>query len=147
MPTIYIDTDNSNPDPAKKLYKATLAGGAADRAERIMQSTIRKTLVAIPDFVTDPVKNPKGYAIRLSVAKVEVVGADTKCELSGSIVRYPPEGTMKRGEGEVMVSTKMTGSATASGKPPRAVVDCVEAITEDLVRKSVDAMRRDFAKR
>jgi hypothetical protein len=46
-----------------------------------------------------------------------------------------------------MVTTSMTGNATASGTTPRSIVDCVEAITEDLVTKSLDTMRLDYTKR
>jgi hypothetical protein len=147
MPTIFVDTNNSNPDPQKKLFSGARAGGAAFKAEEKMQKVVKRIIDKAPDFTTAKFDKAKGYAIRLSVAKVEIASPNTKCSLSGAIVRYPPTATLKRGHGEEMVSTSMTGSATASGTTESSVLDCVEAIAEDLVTKSLKIMRDDFARR
>jgi hypothetical protein len=147
MPTIFVETDNSNPDPEKKLYRAARAGGAAFKAEEKMQKVVKKVVDKAPDFTTVKSAQAKGYALRLSLAKVEIAKPDTKCSLSGEILRYPLTVSKKRGAGYEMVSTAMTGSATASGTSEHAILDCVEAIAEDLVAKSLKYMRIDFARR
>jgi hypothetical protein len=146
MPTIYVDTDNSNPNPQKKLYSGTRAGGAAFKAEEKMQRAVKRIVDKAPDFTTTKFAKAKGYAIRLSVAKVDVANANTKCSLSGEIVRWPPLATGKRGNGETMVSTSMIGNAMATGTGEAAVLDCVEAIAEELATKSLKVMRDDFTK-
>ncbi|MFN8178018.1 MAG: hypothetical protein U0167_08820 [bacterium] len=149
MPLIFVDTDNSDPDPQKKIYSGKRAGGAADKVEAAIEKSVKKIIekAELHDFTTAKSKDAKGYVIRLSLAKVEVVSPNTKCSMSGSIVRYPKAATLKQGGGDEMVTLGMTGSATASGTTPRSIVDCVEAITEDLVTKSLGTMRLDFAKR
>ncbi len=147
MSTIFVDTDNSAVEPEKKLYLATRAGGAAPRAEAAMAKAVVKTLKDAPGFTLMKSAAAKGYVIRLSLASVEVTGGNTKCSVTGEIVRYPRSATAKRGKGEEMVSTAMTGKATASGRGDMAIVDCVEAIAEDLARKSIPHMRLDFTRR
>jgi len=47
-----------------------------------------------------------------------------------------------------MVSLGWSGSAMADGTNESAVLDCVESITEDMLKKTgINAMRTDFAKR
>jgi hypothetical protein len=147
MPTIFVDTDNSSPDRSKRLYIGAVAGGAAPKIEEKMKTTVQRVIKLVPDFTTDKHPNAKGYALRFSVAKVEVARPDTKCTVTGSIVRYPATATLKRGKGEEMVTTSMGGSAKASGTDERAILDCVEAIVESLVTKSIPKMLEDFAKR
>lgn len=147
MSTIFVDTDNSAIETEKKLYVATRAGGAAPRAEAAMAKAVKNALKDVPGFTLLKTEKAKGYVIRLSLAKVEVAGGNTKCSVSGAIVRYPRTMTAKRGAGEEMVSTGMTGNATASGRGDSAIVDCVEAIAEDLARKSIPHMRLDFTRR
>jgi len=147
MSTIFVDTDNSNPDPEKKLYRGVRAGAAAFKVEEKMQKVVRKVVDGVADFTWAKTEKSKGYALRLSVAKVGVAGGSTTCSLSGEILRYPPTATKTRGKGEEMVSLGMSGTATATGTTDRAVLDCVEAIVEDLVPKSLKAMRLDFGKR
>jgi hypothetical protein len=147
MPTIFVDTDNSNPDPEKKIYRGHHAGAAQFQAEAKIQTVVRKVLDKAADFTWTKFEKAKGYTLRLSVAKVDVVKPDTKCTMSGEILLYPRQMSMKKGEGEIMVSLRMSGSATASGTGPRAVVDCVEAICEDLIPKSLKTMREDFGTR
>lgn len=147
MSTIFVDTDNSAIEPEKKLFLATRAGGAAPKAEAAMANAVKKALKDIAGFTLVKKDGAKGYVIRLSLATVEVAGRDTKCSVSGSIVRYPRTATAKRGTGEEMVTTGMTGTALASGHGGTAIVDCVEAIAEDLARKAIPHMRLDFTKR
>lgn len=147
MSTIFVDTDNTAVEPEKKLFVAARAGGAAPRAEAAMTKAVVKTLKDVPGFTLTKTEKSKGYVIRLSLASVEVSGGNTKCSVTGSIVRYPRTATAKRGQGEEMVTTGMSGNATASGRGDMAIVDCVEAIAEDLARKSIPHMRLDFTRR
>jgi hypothetical protein len=146
MPTIYVETDNSDPD--NKLYTAAKAGKAAAKAEEKMQKAVRKIIGKTSGFTTLKYDNAKGYVIRLEVSKVDTSGHQTQCSLSGSIVRYPMSVAQKgKGQGEEMLSTGMTGSATATGTSDNSILDCVEAVAEDLAAKAVPIMRDDFAKR
>ncbi|HWB41410.1 MAG TPA: hypothetical protein VG500_09135 [Gemmatimonadales bacterium] len=145
MATIFVDTDNSN--AANKLYKGALAGQAAAKAEGKMQAVVKRIVDKSAGFTTTKFEKAKGYAIRLAVSKVDTANHKTSCSLSGSIVRYPPTVTMSRGAGEEMVSTSMTGSATADGTTEGSLLDAVEAIAESLVTKSIPIMRADFQKR
>lgn len=141
MPPIYIHTDNSN--PKEKLYEARLAGDKADVLEKKMQEVVVKVIEKDPTFTTNRIKNPKGYTIRLKVSKLVTEGRETKCSLSGEILEYPQITYSKLGAGSKMLSTGMTGSAAATGS--FAALDCVEAITESLVKKSLPIMRADMA--
>lgn len=141
MPPIYIHTDNT--DPKEKLYVAKLAGDKAAELEKKIQETVVKVIEKDPTFTTNKIKNPKGYTIRLTVSKIKTEGRETKCSLSGEILEYPKLTYGKKGAGSKMLSTGMTGSATASGS--FAAADCVEAITESLVKKSLPIMRSDMA--
>ncbi|MGH7580585.1 MAG: hypothetical protein ACREM9_10470 [Gemmatimonadales bacterium] len=145
MAQIFVDTDNSN--AGSKLFKAPLAGQAAGKAEAKMQAVVKRIIDKSAGFTTTKFDKAKGYAIRLQVSKLDVANHKTNCSLSGSIVRYPPTVTMKRGAGEEMVSTSMSGSATADGTSEGSLLDAVEAIAESLVTKSVPIMRADFLKR
>ncbi len=147
MPTIYVDTDNSNPDPKKKLYRGELAGAAQFKAEEKIQLAVKKVIDNAPDFTTTKFPKAKGYSIRIKVSKVAYEAPDTKCSISGELLRWPPEASMNKGNGEHMVGLLMTSSAKASGKSERAILDCVEATTEDLVTKSLKGMQIDFARR
>lgn len=145
MPLIFVDTDNS--DPKKKLYNGAKAGKSAATAEGKMQTVVKRIIDKAAGFTTTKSDKAKGYAIRLAVSKVDVASHKTNCSLSGSIVRYPPTVTMKRGQGEEMVSTSMSGSATADGTSEGSLLDCIEAIAESLVTKSVPIMKADYSKR
>jgi hypothetical protein len=145
MPDIFVDTDNS--DAGDKLFTAAKAGKSASKAEEKMQKVVKRIIDKTPGFTTTKSDKAKGYAIRLKVSQVQVAAHKTKCSLSGSIVRYPPSVTKKGEKGDEMVSTSMTGSATADGASEASLLDCVEAVAESLVTKSVPVMRMDFAKR
>jgi hypothetical protein len=145
MPAIFVDTDNN--DPNKKLYNGLKAGSSAAKAEGKMQAVVKRLIDKAAGFTTTKFDKAKGYAIRLEVSKVEVADHKTTCRLSGSIVRYPPTVTMKRGAGEKMVSTSMSSGATADGTSEGSLLDAVEAIAESLVTQSLPIMRADFLKR
>jgi hypothetical protein len=138
MPPIYIHTDNS--DPKERLYEAKLAGEKAALLEKKMQDTIVKVIEKDATFTTNKLKDAKGYTIRLTVSKLQVEGRETKCSLSGEIVEYPKISYGKGGS--KMLTTGMTGSASATGS--FAAVDCVEVITESLVKKAIPIMRSDM---
>lgn len=145
MPPIFVDTDNS--DPSKKLYKGLNAGKSAATAEAKMQAVVKRIVDKAAGFTTTKFDKAKGYALRLEVSKVDTAGHRTSCTLSGSIVRYPPTVTMKRGTGEEMVTTNMSSGATADGTSEGSLLDAIEAIAENLVTKSVPIMRADYLKR
>lgn len=141
MSLIFIDTDNTN--PKEKTFEAKLAGAESSALEKKMQDTVVKTLSKEPAFTTQKIKDAKGYTIRLKLAKLEVAGRETKCSLSGEIVEYPKITYGRSGAGSKMLTTSLTGSAAASGS--FAAVDCVEAITESIVKKAVPIMRMDMS--
>jgi len=145
MSLIFVDTDNTN--VTSKLYKGAKAGQAAAKAEGKMQTVVKRIIDKAAGFTTTKFDKAKGYAIRLEVSKVDTANHKTNCSLSGSIVRYPPTATLKRGAGEEMVSTSMSGSATADGTSEGSLLDAIEAIAESLVTKSVPIMRADYLKR
>jgi hypothetical protein len=110
-----------------------------------MKAAVQKIMVKTPGFTIEKPKTPKGYMIKLSVKKIEKTGGNTKCGITGEIVRYPKQPTAK-GDGWVMVTTSWTGNATASGTSDNSVIDACEAIAEDMATKSIQQMRIDWAK-
>jgi hypothetical protein len=145
MSLIFVDTNNSN--AKNKLYNGAKAGSSAATAEGKMQTVVTRIIDKAAGFTTTKFDKAKGYAIRLEVAKVDVADHKTKCSLSGSIVRYPPTATLNRGQGEEMVSTSMSGGATADGTSEASLLDAIEAVAESLVTKSIPIMRADYLKR
>jgi len=140
-PLIFINTDNS--DPHDKIYQATKAGGA--KAEAIIQTTIKKIIDDAAGFTTNTSDNAKGYTIRLTVSEIDATGPNVKCAMTGAIEFYPPVAIKKGGKGTEMLSTGMTGHANATGST--AVLDCVQAITENLTNKAIPIMKANFADR
>lgn len=146
MPPIFVDTDNSN--AKAKLYNGSVAGQSADKAEAKMQAIVRATVGKAAGFTTTKSGEAKGYIIRIAITKIEKPGHETQCTLSGSIVRYPKGVTKSRGAGEEMVNTGTWGNtATASGTSESSLLDCVEAVTESMMKSGIPAMSRDFLKR
>ena len=143
MPPIYVNTDNTN--FTNKVYNGTLAKENAAAVEKKMQDVVVKVIGKVPDFTTNKMPNPKGYSIMLKLAKLEATAHQVKCTLSGELLRYPNMYSVK-GSGQGMVSTSFTGSATATGMGKFAVVDCVEAVVEDMIAKAIPAMRSDITK-
>lgn len=145
MPPIFVDTDNSN--PKAKLYNGSKAGESADKAEAKIQAVVKKIVDKDPNFTTTKVGNPKGYTIRIAITKIEK-DHSTTCALSGSIVRYPREVVKSGAKGEHMVNLREWGNhATASGTSEGSLLDCVEAVTESMMKSGVQAMSADYLKR
>jgi len=142
MPPIYINTDNDN--PKEKLFVAKLAGDKAAEMEKKMKEIVIKMIEKDPTFTTNKIKDPKGYSLRFVVSKFKSEGRETSCTIAGEILQYPKLTYMKGGPGTAMVSLGFSGSATATGSS--AAIDCVEAVTESLVKKSLPAMREHMAK-
>ena len=138
---IFVNTDNTN--LTDKMYNGQLAKDNAAAAEKKMQEIVIKTIGKDPGFTTAKVPNPKGYTIKLKIAKLETTAHETKCSMSGEVLRYPSKKTAT-GSGSEMVSTSFTGSAAATGMGKFAVIDCVEVITESMVKKAIPAMKLDF---
>jgi len=141
---IFVDTDNS--DPKNKLYNGSKAGNSAAKVEAKMQSVVKKILDKTPGFTTTKMGNAKGYTIRLEISKLDTANHKTKCSLSGSIVRYPKGVTMKGAKGDEMLSLGWSGSAEADGTSEGSLLDCVEAITESMMKNGIRTMNADWAK-
>lgn len=142
---IFVNTDNTNHDD--KLYEGTKVGAAgASQAETKIENTVKGILAKTPGFTTTKAKDSIGYSIYIHVAKVVPDGPKVNCGLSGWVERYPPKATAKKGDGKEMVGLKMTGNGYATSKS--MVLDVVEAITEELIKKQcVPLMRLDMTKR
>ena len=147
MPLIFVDVDNSDPD--HKIFKALKAGDQAKAAEAKMQEVTKRVIDAdkAHDFTTEnPKQNPKGYVVLITLAKVEADSRNAKCTLTGEIVQYPRERNKNGDIGDVSVAMKMTTSGGVQfTKDP--VVACVEAMTQDLVEKTIPVMCKHFATR
>jgi hypothetical protein len=132
MPDIYVDigpmTYNSDDKKAPKQF--------ADKAKEAMKKAAERAVKSASGFTT--AKKGEGYTIRFKVTDVAVSPKGVACKVSGELIRYPkPE----------MVSTGISGAATASGQAPeRAVVDCVDGIVEDLVTKKIVPVMKDKAR-
>ena len=122
---IFVDTD-------KKLFNGSKAGNSKAKAEEKMQKAVKKVIDKADGFTTT--KPGKGYALSLTVAKVEVIGLKTKCSLSAVLSRYPKE---------VMVSSSITSNGAVEGASEGAVLDCIEALAADVATKSLPIMRKD----
>lgn len=146
MSVIFVNTDNSNLQA--KLYNGSKAGAEAKAVEELMQKVIVKVIGKNPGFTTTKIQDPKGYSIKLEIANLVQTAHETSCSLKGELVRYPNTFSAKaKGGGETMVSTSFTGSAKASGMGKFAVIDCVEAIAESMIPKTIPAMRQDMLQR
>jgi len=145
MPPIFVDTDNSN--TKDKLYDGSKAGQAAAKVEGKMQAVVKRVIDKAAGFTTTKSSNAKGYVIRLEISKLEIADHKTKCSLSGAIVKYPKIVTHTGAKGDAMLSTGWSGSATADGTTEASLLDCVEAIAESMVPRSVPIMSADYLKR
>jgi hypothetical protein len=124
-----------------------LVGPASAEVEGKMEKTIKTQLEKNPTFTTNKGANATGYTIRLKVSEFKVDGGKTKVRITGEILYYPTKKTATRGEGTEMLSTGMSGGATADGADKQAIFDAVEAITEDLIKKAIPIMSKDAANR
>jgi hypothetical protein len=146
MSVIFVNTDNTN--IKDKLFNGSKAGTEAKAVEDVMQKVVVKVVGKQPGFTTIKSPNPKGYSIKLEIAKLEQTQHETKCSLRGEIARYPNSFSVaKKGGAGSMVSTSFSGNAKAQGMGKFAVVDCVEAIAEDMIAKAIPAMRQDMLQR
>ena len=137
MPTIYVNTDNS--DPKKKLYDATKLGNAA-AVETKMREVVIETLRDTPDFVTDT--RGKGYSLRMKVL-AEKEGRTTTYTVTIQILRYPPTS-----KGEELVPIKATpGHAAVQGGSDADILDAIAQLTKSNVKASLGAMRIDMTRR
>lgn len=145
MPKIFVNTDNSS--AASKIYKAGKVGKSAAAVEKKMREEIVALIAKAPDFTTDKNASGKGYTIRIEVTKVEAAGSKTTYTLHPEIVRFPSSAG-RGGKGEEMVST-MTKDPTimVEGGSEGMLLDGVEAVTENIVTKSLPLMRLDMTKR
>ena len=144
MSTIFVNTDNSSKD---KIYIATSAGNSAVKAEEKMQTAVKRVIVKTPGFTAVKDDKSRGYTIRLKVAKVTVADRKTKCELTGELIRYPETGPNKKNGDGASVGFNFRGSAAADGTDERSLLDCVEAVAEDMAKKAIPGMRSDMANR
>jgi len=141
MPPIYVNTENT--DVKDKMYNGLLAKEHAAAAEKKMQEVVVKTVGKDAGFTTSKPANPKGYSIKLKIAKLNSAGRETKCTMTGELLRYPKTYSVD-GSGSTMVSTSFNGSAAATGMGKFAVIDLVEVITESMIKKAIPAMKMDI---
>lgn len=122
MPAIYVEVGKMDTSKAPKDYAA--------KAETAMKGAVTSAVKA-DKALTD--KKGEGYTVRLSVAELKVDGDTVSCKLSGELVRSPkPE----------MVTTSITGSASAQGGKPESLVgDCVGTAAEAMMKKIVPVMK------
>ena len=145
---IFIDVDNT--DPKHKLFKGTKAGDAAEAAEAKMQAVTKRIVDKASDFTTQKptsakeLKELKGYFIMMEVATVQSDKTGAKCTVTGYVTQYPRIADDKGGLGDVLVVPRMSGSASVQGMR-NPVVECVEAVVEDLVTKALPMLRKHFA--
>jgi hypothetical protein len=145
MPKIFVNTDNSN--SKAKIYEAGKVGKSAAAAEKKMQEVVTALVTKEPDFVSDKSAIGKGYTIRIKVTKAEAAGGTTTYTVHPEIVRFPSS-SGKGGKGEEMVST-LTKDPTiqVQGNSEALLLEGVEAVTENIVKKCLPLMRVDMTKR
>jgi len=144
MPPIFVDTAHG---PKNKLYDGSKAGKAAEKAEGKMQEMVKAAVDGAAGFTTDSKESKKGYVILLRISKLDTAGHETSCSLEGEIIRYPKLQTMKRGKGSEMVSLGWKGSASATGTSDDSMLQCVEGIAENMMKKAIPIMSNDMPKR
>lgn len=151
MPPIFINTDNTNKN--KKIYIANAVGEGMSEAEDKMQEMVIKAFEKASDFTTNKIDDPKGYTLVFKVTKFSSADHETSCTIQGTILQYPAVTYSKAKQSNksdaviVMFAGDWKGSATASGKGKRAMLDCVEAIMEGMVPKSIPVMKSDMTRR
>ncbi len=142
----FINTDNSN--KKRKIYNANLAGESMGAAEDKMKEMVIRAFEKNADFTTNQITNPKGYTLRFEITKFSSQGGDVSCTITGEILRYPKSQSKHGAKDEkVMVNRDWSNSASVSGRGTDAVVQCVEAILELMVPKSIPVMKIDMTRR
>jgi hypothetical protein len=121
---IYVDIGPMDASKAPKEY--------ADKAKTAMKSAVQDAVKSASGFTAD--KKSEGFTVRLKVVELKVDAKSASCKLSGELLRFPkPE----------MVSTSLTGSAKADGgKPDTLVSDCIEAVVESMMKKTIAEMKK-----
>ena len=146
MPKIYVNTDNSN--PRAKIYDASKTGKSAAAAEQKMQEVVRDMVTKEPDFVSDQSAVGKGYTIKIKVTNASASGGTTTYTVHYEVVRFPL-GTGKGGsKGEFMVSTVTKDlEIQVQGNSEGMLLEGVEMVTQNIMKKCFPAMRVDMTKR
>lgn len=124
MSDIYVDVGPMEVSKAPKQY--------ADKAKTAMQKTAEKAVKGASGFTTD--KKGEGYTVRFKIAELKVEPKGASCKLTGELLRYPKA---------EMVSTSLTGSASAEGGKPESLVnDCIEGAIEGMMKKALPEMKK-----
>lgn len=146
MPKIYVNTDNSN--PRAKIYEAGKMGKSAAAAEKKMQDVVRALIDKEADFVWDKSAVGKGYTIKIKVTNAKTASGTTTYTVHYEVVRFPL-GTGKGGsKGEFMVSTTTKDlEIQVQGNSEAMLLDGVESVTENIMKKCFPAMRVDMTNR
>ena len=145
MPKIYVNTDNSN--SKAKIYEAGKMGNSAAAAEKKMQEVVTAMIAKEPDFVSDKSAVGKGYTIRIKVTKVAKAGGTTTYTVHPEIVRFPST-VGKGGKGEIMVSTLTKDpEIQVQGNSEDLLLEGVEGVTQNIMKKCFPLMRVDMTKR
>jgi len=145
MPKIFVNTDNSN--SKAKIYEAGKMGKSAAAAEKKMQDVITALVAKEPDFVADKSAVGKGYTVRIKVTNAATAGGTTTYTVHWEIVRFP-SAVGKGGKGELMVSTTTKDlEIQVQGKSEDLLLEGVEGVTENIMKKAFPQMRIDMTKR
>jgi hypothetical protein len=150
MPPIFINTDNT--DKKHKIYIANAVGEGMSEAEDRMQAMVVKAFAKVPEFTTNKINDPKGYTLVFKVSKFSAGDHETSCTISGMVLQYPAitysKAKESSGSDAQMVSAgDWKSSATATGRGKQAMLDCIEAIMEGMVAKSIPVMKYDMTRR
>jgi hypothetical protein len=145
MPKIYVNTDNSN--SKAKIYEAGKMGKSAAAAEKKIQEVVTAMVAKEPDFVADKSAVGKGYTIRIKVTNVAKAGGTTTYTVHSEIVRFP-SAVGKGGKGEFMVSTVTKDlEIQVQGNSEDLLLEGVEGVTQNIMKKSFPGMRVDMTNR
>jgi hypothetical protein len=145
MPKIYVNTDNSN--SKAKIYEAGKMGKSAAAAEKKMQEVVTAMIAKEADFVSDKSAVGKGYTIRIKVTNAAAAGRTTTYTAHPEIVRFPST-VGKGGKGEIMVSTLTKDpEIQVQGNSEDWLLEGVEGVTQNIVKKCLPLMRVDMTKR
>ena len=100
-----------------------------------------------PDFVADKSAAGKGYTVRIKVTNAATAGGTTTYTVHWEIVRFP-SAVGKGGKGELMVSTTTKDlEIQVQGKSEDLLLEGVEGVTENIMKKAFPQMRIDMTKR
>jgi hypothetical protein len=104
----------------------------ADKAKLAMKTAAERTIKANHNFTLQKPKDGKGYGISLTVSEVTIdeKAKTVACKLTGVVTAVPQN---------KMITAGLSGSAKAQGGSDviGGVADCVDAVTEDLVKNKI----------